>query len=201
MIRTDKFFLKSEPPSRKLVLASVIALLMTFALIYLPITSIFEFTSLPLHLLGTVLLVVVGYVAATEMVKLAYFKRLIKPKIQRVLTAQVRLLDVAAIICLRFENEISLDSLLEDLTRSVNYPLKPEQIIHSLHHLRRSGLISINWRERIIRREKPMRDYVMRQTASESWPKTAEDWRKISSTIQTKHGKVNPEYRNLLSSK
>jgi len=64
MIRTDKFFLKSEPPSRKLVLASVIALSITFALIYLPITSIFDFTSLPLPLLSVVILVVVGYVIA-----------------------------------------------------------------------------------------------------------------------------------------
>ena len=82
MIRTDKFFLKSEPPSKKLIWASVIALSITFALIYLPITSFFEFTSLPLHLLGVVILVVFGYIAATEMVKLAYFKQLIKTKNQ-----------------------------------------------------------------------------------------------------------------------
>lgn len=89
MIRTDKFFLKSEPPSRKLVGASVSALLITFALIYLPITSIFEFTFLPLLLLGIVILVVVGYVITTEIVKLAYFKKLIKPKITPMLKAQI----------------------------------------------------------------------------------------------------------------
>ena len=89
MIRTDKFFLKSEPPSRKLVLASVIALLLTFALIYLPITGIFEFTFLPLRLLGIVILVTVGYIIATEIVKLAYFKNLIKPKITPMLKAQI----------------------------------------------------------------------------------------------------------------
>jgi Mg2+-importing ATPase len=199
MIRTDKFFLKSEPPSIKLVLASAIALSITFALIYLPITSIFDFTSLPLLLLGVVILVVVGYVVATEIVKLAYFRRLIKPRIMPVLTAQVRLLDVVAIICLRFESEISIDSLVEDLTSSVSYPLAPHQVIYSLHHLRRAGLVSINWRERIIRREKPMRDYVMKQVASEFWPKIAKDWRKISSTIQTKYDKLNPEYQNMLS--
>jgi Mg2+-importing ATPase len=89
MIRTDKFFLKSEPPSRKLVGASLSALLITFALIYLPITSIFEFTFLPLLLLGIVILVVVGYVITTEIVKLAYFKKLIKPKITPMLKAQI----------------------------------------------------------------------------------------------------------------
>jgi len=88
MIRTDKFFLKSTHPSKKLVLASVIALFLTFALIYLPITSIFEFTSLPLPLLGIVILVTVGYIIATEIVKLAYFKKLIKPKITPMLKAQ-----------------------------------------------------------------------------------------------------------------
>lgn len=200
MIRTDKFFLKSEPPSKKLVLASVIALFITFALIYLPITNIFEFTSLPLHLLGTLILVVFGYVVTTEIVKLAYFKRLIKPKINSTIAAQVRLLDVVAIICLRFENEISIDSLFNDLMESVSYPLAPEQIIYSLHHLRRAGLVSINWRERIIRREKPMKDYVMKHVASEFGPKIAKDWRKISSIIQAKYNKVNQEYQTLLFS-
>jgi len=87
MIRTDKFFLKSEPPSKQLLLASLIALFATFALIYLPIVSIFEFTFLPLPLLGAVILVVVGYMIATEIVKLAYFKKLIKPRIMPMLTA------------------------------------------------------------------------------------------------------------------
>ncbi|MCZ2808891.1 MAG: magnesium-translocating P-type ATPase [Candidatus Bathyarchaeota archaeon] len=89
MIRTDKFFLKSTPPSKKLVLASAIALFITFALIYLPITSIFEFTSLPLLLLGVIILVTVGYIIVTEIVKLAYFKKLIKPHITPMLTAQL----------------------------------------------------------------------------------------------------------------
>jgi Mg2+-importing ATPase len=201
MIRTDKFFLKSEPPSKKLVLAAVIALSLTFALIYLPITSIFDFTLLPPTFLGVVIVVVSGYMAATETAKLAYFKKLIKPKIKPVPTARIRLLDVVAIICLRYEKEISLDSLLEDLTMSVGYPLRPEQTIYTLHHLRRAGLISINWRERTIRREETMRDYVTKQVATESWPKIAEDWRKISSIIQTRYNKVNPEYQNLLTSK
>jgi len=87
MIRTDKPFLKSTPPSKKLVLASVIALFITFTLIYLPITSLFEFTSLPSLLLGVVILVTVGYTIVTEIVKLAYFKKLIRPHIMYKLTA------------------------------------------------------------------------------------------------------------------
>lgn len=89
VIRTDKFFLKVIPPSKKLVTASLFAILITFALIYLPISSIFEFTLLPLLLLGVIVLVVVGYTFATEIVKLAYFKKLIKPPITPMIKAQL----------------------------------------------------------------------------------------------------------------
>ena len=89
MIRTDKFFLKSTPPSKKLVLASVIALFITFALIYLPIASFFELTSLPLLLLGVIMLITVGYVIVTEIVKLAYFRKLIKPHVIPMVKAQL----------------------------------------------------------------------------------------------------------------
>ncbi len=201
MIRTDKFFLKSEPPSKKLIWASVIALLLTFALIYLPITSFFEFTVLPLHLLGVVILVVFGYIAATEMVKLAYFKQLMKPKIKPMLAAQVRLLDIVAIICLRFENEISIESLLEDLMESASYPIDPKKTIYNFHHLQRAGLVSIDWQQRTIRREKPMKEYVMKYVAGKFWSEIVVDWHKISSTIQNKYNKVNPEYQTLLFSK
>jgi len=200
MIRTDKFFWKSEPPSIKLVVASVIAIFITLAFVYLPIAGIFEFTLLPLPLLGMVVLVVVGYVIVTETVKLAYFKKLIRPKIMPLITAQVRLLDVVAIMFLRFEDEISIDSLIEDLAETVSYPLSSEKTIYSLHHLRRAGLISINWRERTIKREKPMKDYVMKHLTGELWPKIAQDWPKIISTIQTKYNRVNPEYETLLQS-
>ena len=89
MIRTDKFFLKSEPPSKQLLLASAIALFVTFALIYLPIASPFEFTSLPLLLLGVIIVVTVGYIIVTEIVKLAYFKKLIKPHVTPMVKAQL----------------------------------------------------------------------------------------------------------------
>jgi hypothetical protein len=58
--------------------------------VYLPVNSFFDFTSLPLHLLGIIILVVVGYMVATEMVKLAYFRKLIKPKIRLALSAQIK---------------------------------------------------------------------------------------------------------------
>ena len=88
IIRTDRFFLTSVPPSRKLLLASLFAVFVTFALIYLPISHIFDFTTLSLNLLGIVLIVTVAYAVATEIVKLAYFKKLIKPRIRPLLIAQ-----------------------------------------------------------------------------------------------------------------
>jgi len=88
IIRTDRFFLTSAPPSRKLLLASLLVVLVTFAVIYLPISYIFEFAPLSLNLLGLVLAITIGYALMTEIVKLAYFKRLIKPRIRPMLIAQ-----------------------------------------------------------------------------------------------------------------
>ncbi|MEM3088765.1 MAG: hypothetical protein QXP20_06605, partial [Candidatus Bathyarchaeia archaeon] len=69
--------------------------------------------------------------------------------------------------------------------------------IHNLHHLRRAGFISINWRERTVKREKPMKDYVTKQVAGVLWPKIAEDWQKIGAVIQDKYNKINVEYQNM----
>jgi hypothetical protein len=51
----------------------------------------------------------------------------------------------------------------------------------------------------MIKREKPLKEYVTKQLmTSELWPKIAQDWHKISKTIQEKYGKVNAEYQELL---
>jgi len=201
VIRTEKFFLRGTRPSKQLIWASIGATAITFAIIYLPITSLFEFTPVSLPLLGFTLLIVLGYTFVTEVVKLAYFKKLIIPKIFTVPPVQLRLLDIVAIICLRVESEISIEYLLDDLAATMKYPLKPQQVLNHLHHLRRGGLISINWRERTIIREKALNDYVMKQVNSESWPDIVKNWRKIRSTLKSRHNQVNPEYENLLSAK
>jgi len=201
VIRTEKFFLRGTRPSKQLIWASIGATAITFAIIYLPITSLFEFTPLSISLLGITILIVLGYTFATEVVKLAYFKKLKIPKIFTVPPVQLRLLDIVAIICLRVESEISIESLLDDLTKTMKYSLKPQQVLNHLHHMRRGGLIRINWRERTIRREKALKDYVLKQVTSESWPTIAKNWRKISSTIKSRHAQVNHEYQSLLSAK
>jgi Mg2+-importing ATPase len=201
VIRTEKFFLRGTRPSKQLALASIGATAVTFAILYLPITSLFEFTPISLPLLGFTLVIVLGYTFATEVVKLAYFKKLIIPKIFTVPPVQLRLLDIVAIICLRTESEISIESLLDDLAKTMKHPLKPQQVLNYLHHLRRGGLISINWQERTIRREKALNDYVMKQVDSESWPETVKNWRKIRSNLKSRHNQVNPEYERLLFTK
>jgi len=81
----------------------------------------------------------------------------------------------------------------------MEYPLDYHQIGHTIQHLKRVGLISFDWRQRTIQREKPLKEYVTKQLmTSELWPKIAQDWHKISKTIQEKYGKVNSEYQELL---
>jgi DNA-binding PadR family transcriptional regulator len=110
--------------------------------------------------------------------------------------------DMVAVISLRFEDEISIDSLTEDLNSAITYPINPNQVIQNLQHLRRAGLISVDWQKRTIKREKPMKEYVRKNiVASETWPNIIEDWNKISDTIQGKYGKVNTEYQGMLNPK
>jgi hypothetical protein len=123
-----------------------------------------------------------------------------KRRVALYLTRTARLVqDIVAVICLRFENEISIDSLLEDLARSANYPVNSDEVVQNLHHLRRAGLINIDWHQRTIKREKSMKEYVTKRVVTnEMWPTTIEDWRKINKTIQDKYNKVNGEYQELL---
>ncbi len=108
--------------------------------------------------------------------------------------------DMVAVISLRFEDEISIDSLTEDLTRvSSTYPINLDQMIRNLHHLKRSGLISVDWHRRTIKREKPLEEYVRRMSFdNEMWSSVAEDWRRIHAIILCKRNEANPEYEQLL---
>jgi Mg2+-importing ATPase len=209
VIRTKRTPFYKSKPSKLLLLSSIS--IVSFALI-LPFTllgELFHFVKPPF----TFLLILVGligtYLMLTETVKRWFYKRyayrleqvLIPRRKGLYLSKTARLMqDIVAIICLRFEDEISIDSLLADLTRSVSYPFDLDHVGHNIQHLRRAGLISINWRQRTIKREKPMKEYVTKQViASELWPKIVEEWRKIIDIIQEKYNKVNPEYENILS--
>jgi len=79
MIRSDKFFLRAEPPSKKLLVAALFGVSLTLAIIYTPLNVFFDFTVIPLETMLIVGLVTIGYVFVTEIVKLAYYNKLIKP--------------------------------------------------------------------------------------------------------------------------
>jgi Mg2+-importing ATPase len=209
VIRTRRTPFYKSKPSRLLLLSSLIIVGFALILPFTPLGELFHFVKPPFTFFLVLTGLIGAYLALTETVKKWFYKRyayrleqvlIPKRRAGLYLSKTARLVqDMVAIICLRREDEISMDSLLDDLTRSVSYPLDMDQVGHSIQHLRRAGLISINWRQRTIKREKPMKDYVMKQViTSEFWPKIAENWRKISDIIQEKYKKVNTEYHNLL---
>jgi len=102
--------------------------------------------------------------------------------------------DTIAMIYLRHEDEIPINALISDLERAVAYPISPEEIYRSLQYLRRAGLVSVDWREGKIRREKAMKDYVNKYVFSELWPKILDDWRDISVYLKARYGRINQEY-------
>jgi hypothetical protein len=66
--------------------------------------------------------------------------------------------------------------------------------------LRRTGLVSVDWHNRTIKREKALKDYVTNNVlAGEMWPTITGDWSRMKKAIEGKYGKVNPEYQELLS--
>ncbi|MEM3714391.1 MAG: cation transporting ATPase C-terminal domain-containing protein, partial [Nitrososphaeria archaeon] len=209
VIRTKKSPFWKSKPSRLLLLSNIV--IITFALIfpYTPLGAIFKFVKLPATFFVALTAILGTYMALAEIIKSWFYKRygyrleqtLIPPKkIGIYLTKTVKLVqNVIAIICLRPEDEITIDSLLEDLERSMEYPLDYHQLSHIIQYLKRAGLISFEWHQRTIKREKSLKEYVTKQLmAGELWSKIAQDWHKISRTIKEKYGKVNLEYQEIL---
>ena len=70
----------------------------------------------------------------------------------------------------------------------------------NLQYLRRSGLISVDWNKRTIKREKSLDEYVKKSIiGGPLWSSISEDWRKIHNILLEKHGTVNLEYQELLA--
>ncbi|MEM3693791.1 MAG: magnesium-translocating P-type ATPase [Candidatus Bathyarchaeia archaeon] len=208
-IRTKKSPFWKSKPSRLLLLSSIATI--TFALIlpYTPLGTIFRFVKPPATFFIALAAILGVYVALAEIIKSWFYRRYgyrleqtrIPPKkIGIYLAKTARLIqNVIATICLRPEEEITVDSLLEDLEGSMEYPLDYHQVGHAIQYLKHAGLISFEWRQRKIKREKPLKEYVTKQLMiSELWPKITQDWHKIGSTILEKYKKVNPEYQELL---
>ncbi|HLE74502.1 MAG TPA: magnesium-translocating P-type ATPase [Candidatus Bathyarchaeia archaeon] len=212
VIRTRRTpFYKSKPS--KLLLLSSLAIV-GFALImpFTPMGDLFGFVAPPPAFFAVLAILLGAYLALAEVVKTWFFKRhayrleqvlIPKRRAALYLSRTARLVqNMVAVICLRFENEIPIDSLLEDLSRSVSYPIDSDQVLQNLQHLRRGGLVSVDWHRRTIKREGPMKEYVTKRVmASEMWPTIMEDWLKINRAFQDTYGKVNMEYQELLTPK
>jgi hypothetical protein len=208
IIRTRRIpFYKSKPSKYLTVmLLGVIG----FALVvpFTPLGKIFGFTPPPPAFYLALAGILGAYAVLAEAVKRWFYKRnahrLEQIRVVKVKTIysdrSVRFMqDMVAVISLRAEEEFSIDSFTDDLKSSINYPLNPNQLARNLQYLRRSGLISVDWGKRTIKREKTLKDYVKKEIISGPiWTTISEDWRKINAIVLSKRGSVNPEYQQLL---
>jgi hypothetical protein len=152
-----------------------------------------------------------AYALLAETVKRWFYKRyahrveqVLVPKRTSVFSSKTAKLmqDMVSVISLRFEDEISIDSLTDDLTSALTYPINADRMVQNLQNLRRSGLISIDWQKRTIKREKQLKEYVEKTVVEgELWSAFGQDWLRIRDLIQNKRGKVNAEYQELMLKK
>jgi hypothetical protein len=209
IIRTRKVpFYKSKPSK---YLAIMLLTVISFAIIvpYTPIGAFFGFVPPPPAFYLALAGILGAYALLAETVKKLFYKRygnrveqVLVPKRKTIYStsrAAKFMQDMIAVISLRSEDEISIESLTEDLKSVLNYPLNADQMVRNLQHLRRSGLISVDWQGRTIKREKALREYIKKNViASETLPAVSADWRRISMLIQNKHKTVNNEYQNYI---
>jgi Mg2+-importing ATPase len=209
-IRTRKSPFWKSKPGKYLVISSIAIIAVA---VIIPFTAFgetyFKFTSPPLEFFAVLVGLVLAYLGLAEGVKRWFYKRnsyrveqaLVPKKRGLYLSRRARLVqDVIAVICLRVEDEISIDSVIEDLTRSLNYPINPDEVAQNLHHLRRTGLISIDWHKRTIERQSTIQEYVTHYVETQAiWPMVYEDWVRINKVILDHYGEVNKEYSELLT--
>ena len=208
IIRTRRVpFYKSKPSK---YLAIMLLSVISFAIImpYTPVGEFFGFTPPPPAFYLALAGILGAYAVLAETVKRFFYKRyghrveqVLVPKRKTVYSSRTAkfMQDMVAVISLRSEDEISIDSLIDDLNSAVNYPIDQDKLMRNLQYLRRSGLISVDWHRRMIKRDKTLKEYV-KNTASvrETWSTVAEGWRKINAIIQNKYGSANVEYQELL---
>jgi Mg2+-importing ATPase len=208
-IRTRKSPFWKSKPGKLLTLSSISIIALSLAIPYTFLgDQYFSFVRPPLLFFAFLAALIGAYMVLAEIVKRWFFKhhayrieQALIPKRRTIyLSRNARLVqDIVAVVCLRTENEISFDSLIEDLSGSLSIPIDSDQVLQNLQHLRRGGLISVDWHQRVIKREGPMKEYVTKRVAiGETWPMVLDDWLRINRVVQNKHGAVNPEFTELL---
>jgi hypothetical protein len=208
VIRTRQSPFWKSKPGKYLILSCLTVVASAFIIPYTALGSVFKFAPPPPLFYAFLALFIVVYLFLAEFVKKWFYKRhafrieqALVPKRKTVyLSANRRLaLDIAAVVCLRSEKEISLDSLIEDL-KILNYPIDSDRVYQNLQYLRRGGLIEVDWHSRIIKRIGSIKDYVTKRVAgSDIWPLIFDDWLNISRAIQQKYGQTNPDFQDLLT--
>jgi Mg2+-importing ATPase len=207
IIRTQrKPFWKSKP-SKYLLISSLAIVGFALVLPFTPLGAVFGFVTPPLLFFVALAILLGSYLLLAEAVKNWFYKRhayrieqtLVPKRIHYVTRIAKLMQDMIAIISLRAEDEFSIESLTEDLNSAITYPINSNQMARNLQYLRRSGLISVDWSKRTIKREKSLGDYVKRSIiGGPMWLALSEDWRKISYILLNRHGTVNAEYQQIL---
>ena len=157
-IRTKRSPFWRSKPSRLLLFSSISIIAFALIIPYTPLGEIFRFVKPPSTFYIALAAILGAYIALVEIVKSWFYKRygyrleqtLIPPKKMGIyLTKTAKLTqNIIAVICLRPEDEITVDSLLEDLERNLGHPLDHHQVGHTIQHLKRAGLISFEWRQK-----------------------------------------------------
>jgi Mg2+-importing ATPase len=207
-IRTRRSpFFKSRP-SKLLLISSLTVVAAGIILPFTLLGELFEFTHPPLTFFGFLVAFVAVYLAMVETVKRRFYKRysnrleqvMVPPKGPPQPTPTAKLAqNMIAMICLRYEDEVSVESLLNDLKGILVYPVDSEQIVDNLHKLQRANFVDVDWRMGKIKRQPQLKGYVQRLVKSEQWSRLLADWRRIGSMIQARYYQINPEYQKLVA--
>ncbi|MGD6852380.1 MAG: magnesium-translocating P-type ATPase, partial [Candidatus Bathyarchaeia archaeon] len=207
VIRTRRTPFWKSKPSKYLVISSIAIIAFAVIVPYTPLGAVFLFVPPPPQFFVALAILLVSYLLTAELVKVWFYKRnayrieqVLVPKRTFYVTRTAKLMqDMIAAICLRVEDEFSIESLTDDLNSALAYPINSNQMARNLQYLRRSNLISVDWRRRTLKREGALYEYVEKSiVGGPNWSSVSDEWKKINNILLSKHGAVNPEYEELL---
>jgi len=207
VIRTRRTPFWKSKPSKYLVISSIAIIAFAVTVPYTSLGALFSLVPPPPLFYAALALLLGSYIAVAEVVKYYFYKRnayrleqVLVPKRAFYLTRTAKLMqDMIAAISLRAEDEFTVKSLTSDLNSAIAYPVNANQISRNIQYLKRSGLITVDWKRRVLRREKALSEYVTKSVmAGPNWNQVGQEWVKINTIIYNKHGAVNPEYQDML---
>jgi len=208
VIRTRRRPFWKSKPSKYLLISGIIIIAFALILPFTPLGSVFGFVEPPPFFFAALTLLLIAYLVVVELVKGWFYKRyayrleqvLLPKRALYVAKAEKLEQDIIAIISLRQEDEVSIDSLTDDLDSVITYPINSKHVLRSLQNIKRGGLITLNRKTRMVKREEVLGEYVKKTIiGGPMWSKISEDWHKINTLLLNKYGSVNSEYQELLS--